>query len=424
MPKEQLHKRLSDEQVKALIRKYISKELKAHEVVRYLDVGRTRFYQLVTAYEENTADFSVKYERTAPTNTIEVSVEKNILKELRIEKEKIVDNPAVAIRHYNYSYIRSLLWKKYEQKVSLPTVIDRAKKHGFWKKVPVRRVHDREVLTNYPGEIIQHDSSLHLWAPEALQKWYLITSLDDYSRMLVYADLWTRESSWNHIQALESVFLRHGFPLSYYADQHSIFRYVKNRDKQSPWATYTKFTDDVDPQWRQVLKECGVKPLYALSPQAKGKIERPYEWLQDHLVRTCAREGVKTIEDAKEILQDEIHQYNTKRIHATTKEIPIMRMRNALKEGKTLFRPFAIPEPYRSTKDIFSLRIPRIVDSYRKISLKKFVMTVPGVPCGHEVDVRLSPNEKSGLTEVRFWYKGHLTGSQKVKNDDLPIVRF
>ena len=424
MPKEQLHKRLSDEQVKAIIGKYASGGLRAHEAISYLGLGKSQFYRLVAEYQENTADFSVKYERSLPTNVIKASVEKNILKELKVEKEKIVENPEVAIKHYNYSYIRSLLWKKYEQRVSLPTIIERAKKHSFWKKQPVHKVHDREVLTNYPGEMIQHDSSHHLWAPEALQKWYLITSLDDYSRVLVYADLWTRESSWNHIQALESVFFKYGFPLSYYADQHSIFRYVKDRDKQSPWATYTKFTDDVDPQWRQVLKDCGVKPIYALSPQAKGKIERPYEWLQDHLVRTCAREGVKTIQGAQEILFDEVRQYNTKRIHATTKEIPILRMRAALKEGKTLFRPFAIPEPYQSTKDLFCLRIPRIVDSYRRISLKKFQMTVPGVPCGHEVELRLYPDEKSGITEVRFWYKGHLTGTQKVKNEDLQIVRF
>jgi hypothetical protein len=31
------------------------------------------------------------------------------------------------------------------------------------------------------GELIQHDSSLHLWSPWAKEKWWLITSLDDFS---------------------------------------------------------------------------------------------------------------------------------------------------------------------------------------------------------------------------------------------------
>jgi hypothetical protein len=35
-------------------------------------------------------------------------------------------------------------------------------------------------------------------------------------------------------------------------------------------------TDDVDPQWKQVLREFKVDVVYALSPQAKGKVERPF----------------------------------------------------------------------------------------------------------------------------------------------------
>jgi hypothetical protein len=44
----------------------------------------------------------------------------------------------------------------------------------------------------------------------------------------------------------------------------------------------------VDPQWRQVMRLLGIDVIYALSAQAKGKIERPYRWLQDRIVRTCS----------------------------------------------------------------------------------------------------------------------------------------
>jgi len=49
----------------------------------------------------------------------------------------------------------------YKQEVSLPTIIDRAKRNGFYLKKPRRSVHDQEVLTHYAGELIQHDSSHH-----------------------------------------------------------------------------------------------------------------------------------------------------------------------------------------------------------------------------------------------------------------------
>ena len=57
--------------------------------------------------------------------------------------------------HYSYSYIKNRLEEHYHQKVSLPTVIERAKQHGFYWKKPRRTVHDKEVSTNYAGELIQ-----------------------------------------------------------------------------------------------------------------------------------------------------------------------------------------------------------------------------------------------------------------------------
>ena len=209
-------------------------------------------------------------------------------------------------------------------------------------------------MTNYVGELLQHDSSYHKWSPYADEKWHLITTLDDYSRNLLYGDFVITETTWDHILALESVLLRYGLPLSYYVDNHSIFRFVQGRD--SIWRKHYKMTDEAEPQWKQVLNGCQVKVTYALSPQAKGKIERPYGWLQDRIVRTCAREGIKTIEDGRKILMQEINRYNNYQVHSTTEEIPTIRFIKALKEGKTLFREFVVPFPYESTKDIFCLR--------------------------------------------------------------------
>ena len=73
--------------------------------------------------------------------------------ELYVEKNLIEDNTN-PIRYYNYSYIKDLLKKKYWHKVSLPTIISRAKKYGFYKKKKKAKAHDREVLTNYAGGLL------------------------------------------------------------------------------------------------------------------------------------------------------------------------------------------------------------------------------------------------------------------------------
>jgi hypothetical protein len=277
-------------------------------------------------------------------------------------------------------------------------------------------------LTNYVGELIQHDSSIHKWAPDAGQKWHLITSLDDHSRLLLYADFFERETSWDHIAALENVVLNYGIPYAYYTDSHSIFRFVQGRD--SFWRKHQLVTDDVDPQWKQVLQECRIELRYALSPQAKGKIERPYGWLQDRVVRTCSRENVKTIDQARQVLRFEKHRYNNRQVHSTTGEIPILRFRRAIQEKRTLFREFEVPPPFRSTKDIFCLKVERVVDPYRKISFQNLEFKLDGVAVRDRVQLRIVPDVGRDMAEIRFWSEGRLVDIRKIKTASLNLVHF
>ncbi len=320
---EQIHKKFSDEQIKDLMQRYLNKELKRQHIQEVLSIGQTRFFALVKSYRKNPLEFSIQYKRHQATRSISPAIEKNILTELQFGKE-LIDNKAAPIWSYNYSFIKNELKKRYKQTVSLPTIITRAKQHGFYiQRSKKNRAHAREVITNNVGELIQHDSSLHLWAPAAKQKWWLITSLDDFSRMLFYAILVKNDSALPHIRAVENIFLSHGLPLCFYTDSDSIFRFVRGRDELH--YKHHQLTDEATPQWKHVLNDCQVKIIHALSPQAKGKIERPYRWIQDHLVRICAREQITTLAQANQVLFKEIHEYNYKRVHSTTDEIPYLR---------------------------------------------------------------------------------------------------
>lgn len=416
----QLHKKFTDNQVKELLARYLKAEIKRRYIQEILGIGSTRFFALIQSYRNDPQGFTIQYTRKEPTRSIDDKIEKNILKELAVD-EKIIEDPKTPTRRYNYSYIKNYLDKKYDQQVSLSTIIDRAKTYGFYMPRPKKAAHDREVLTHQIGELVQHDASFHLWAPASNEKWSLITSIDDYSRFLLYAMLLKKESSWAHIQALQTVFLKYGLPYTYYVDSHSIFRFVRGRDEFH--YTHHLQTDETNPQWKQVLDDCGVNVIFALSPQAKGKIERPYEWLQDHLVRTCVRENVTQIQQALPILQEEVRQYNYRRIHSTTGEIPYLRLQRAQKEKISLFRQFAVKPPFQSAKDIFCLRMDRVADSYRKISLHTAQLKVNGVDPGDKVNLRIYPLGK-GLCEVRFWCKEQLADVQKLKSSDFKGIHF
>jgi hypothetical protein len=397
---QQVHKRFTTEQVKVLLQQYDQGHMMRKDVQDLLDIGKTRFFALLADYREDAPAFSVAYER-ATHGRLAKETEDALQQELR-EEQALVQDKRLPISSYNYSAVRDQL-DKAGLHVSLPTVIDRAKRLGCYKPPRKTKAHDREVITATTGDLIQHDASHHLWSPYASEKWALITSLDDYSRKLLYSDFVPSETTWAHIQAAHDLMKQYGIPLRYYVDNLRVFRFVRDRDSRH--FTTALGTDDADPQWRHVMRLMGVDVAYALSPQAKGKIERPYRWLQDRVVRTCAREKITTIADGRSVLRDEVDRYNNRRVHSTTGEIPSIRFDTAREQGRSLFRPFVLPKPYRSVKDVFCLQETRMVDGYRRISVYGHQIEVPQAGLREEVAVHLVPDAVSNLMEIRIWWE-------------------
>ena len=100
----------------------------------------------------------------------------------------MIDDQDLPISGYNYAALKDRP-KNEGVKVSTTTIIKRAISLGCYQaKKKKKAQHDREVITSTVGDLIQHDASIHKWSPYATDKWTLITSLDDYSRMILYAD--------------------------------------------------------------------------------------------------------------------------------------------------------------------------------------------------------------------------------------------
>ncbi len=416
---EQIHRRFTTEQVKVLFKAYCKGTLDRPTVQETLGIGKARFFALLKQYRHNPEGFCLIYQRTAPAR-LPARAEEEIERELMLEKG-LIDDPTLPITTYNYSAIRDRLVKR-AVIVSLPTIITRAQSLGCYRPHPRKKVHDREVVTTAIGTLIQHDASHHRWSPYAKERWVLITSLHDFSRKMLYADLFEQETTWAHIRAAEALMRTCGIPLRYYVDSLRVFRFVQGRD--SFWRRHILQTDEADPQWRQVMKILGVDVSYALSPQAKGKVERPYRWLQDKIVRTCAIEGITTIEEVRTVLKEEVNRYNNHQVHSTTGEIPSIRFDRAKREGNSLFRPFTLPKPYTSAKDVFCLREKRMVNGYRKISLFNHEMQVPKVPLREEVEIHLVPDTPREALEVRIWWENHMVQSLVYPLREFPSAHF
>ncbi len=410
----QLHKRFSDEQVRVLFQSYCQGKMSRADIQEMLDIGKSRFFVLLKEYRQNPESFSIAYERrTNPRLSAET--EKKIEIALLREKE-IVEDPDLPISGYNYTALRDRLLKQ-DVDVSITTIIDRAQKLDCHKPRRKRKVHDREVLTASIGALVQHDASLHLWSPLIKKKWTLITSIDDYSRKILFADFFSAETTWAHIQAAQALIQSCGLPLRYYVDSLRVFRFVQGRD--SFWRKHVLETDDVDTQWGKMMRLLNVDVTYALSPQAKGKVERPYRWLQDRIVRTCVYEKISEFEDCRGVLRDEISRYNNHQVHSTTGEIPSIRFERALKSGNSLFRKFSLPKHYTSPLDVFCLREQRVVNGYRRISLFKHEIEIPKVPLREDVDVHMVPDTTKQVMHIRIWWN-----EKMVHSLSLPLEGF
>lgn len=415
----QVHKRLSDEQVRVILKEYTSGHLFLNEALDLLGVKRSRFFLLVKKYKQQQTQFTIAYERKTKKR-LSRKKERTIHHAL-LEEKALIANPNLPITTYNYSATRDRL-KDANIHVAFSTLIERAKHYDCYKPTwRKERVHDREVLTTAIGALIQHDSSIHLWSPYARDKWYLITSLDDYSRMLLFADFVERETSWEHIRAAKQLMLTYGIPLQYYTDSLRTFRYVSRQE--SIHVAQPTPTDGVNPQWKQCVQTLGTKVIYALSPQAKGKIERPYRWLQDRIVRTCAREKVTRIADAREVLAYEVDRYNTKQVHSTTKEIPQLRFTKAKREGNVLLRPLKLPYPYHHLNDVFCLQETRRTNAYRKISFFGVEIPTKADPY-REVMIHLIPDIQRGIVEIRLWQQDNMVNKLIYPSTQFPQVHF
>ena len=91
-----------------------------------------------------------------------------------------------------------------------------------------------------------------------------------------------------------------GIPLALYSDRHAAFKYNARRVPVLAEST----------QFARVIRELGINQIFALSPQAKGRVERMMETFQDRLVTELRLAGASTIGEADEALQEFLPRFN------------------------------------------------------------------------------------------------------------------
>ena len=126
--------------------------------------------------------------------------------------------------------------------------------------------------------------------------------MDDATGIVAQAVFRTTEDTRGYLVLIESLIRQCGIPLALYSDRHAAFKY---NARQKPVLVETT-------QFGRVMRELGVQQIFALSPQAKGRVERMLETFQDRLVTELRLADASTIDQAKEVLQEFLPRFNAR----------------------------------------------------------------------------------------------------------------
>jgi len=158
----------------------------------------------------------------------------------------------------------------------------------------VKRHYKRRERKAQEGELLLWDGSHHRWFGDQQAACNLTAVIDDATGALLQGVFTLEEDAQSYLICLRRILLDKGIPLALYMDRHGILR---RNDEH--WSLEEQLCGEQTPtQVGGALQALGIQSIFALSPQAKGRVERLFKTLQDRLVAELRLAGISTAEQA------------------------------------------------------------------------------------------------------------------------------
>jgi transposase len=224
-------------------------------------------------------------------------------------REQVIDLTSTRYRDYNDYHLTETLAEEHGVALSRSSVRRirreaglpgprkrRSPRHRSWRERSLQR-----------GMLLQIDGSKHDWLEGRGPKLCLIAAIDDATGEVPWALFRPEEDAAGYFLLLQHIFQTHGLPLAVYADRHTIFQSPKKASIAEQLAGKPPRS-----QFGRLLDELDVQLIKAHSPQAKGRIERLFETLQDRLLKALRQAGATNVDDANRVLPDFLPRFNAR----------------------------------------------------------------------------------------------------------------
>jgi len=210
----------------------------------------------------------------------------------------------------NYTHLAELLREQEGITVSQSSVSRILKAKGIKspRKHKPPKPHRTRERKPQEGLLLQMDASPYEWIPGI--KCSLHGAIDDARGNITGLYFCENECLNGYFEVKRQTILEYGLPMSVYVDRHTIFKAPSNTkltiydELEGKTLAYTQFS--------RAMQELSVGMVYAYSPQAKGRIERLWETLQDRLVLELRLAGIKSVGEANAFLPGFIKRFNAR----------------------------------------------------------------------------------------------------------------
>jgi hypothetical protein len=157
--------------------------------------------------------------------------------------------------------------------------------------------------------LLQADGSPHRWLGPDRPALTLVGAIDDATGTVPGALFRTQEDAHGYLLLLREIVRAKGIPLAVYVDRHGIFK----KSTRDPLTIEEELAGGRLPtQVGRVLEELAIRPIFALSPQAKGRIERLWGTLQGRLVAELRLAEAASLETANHFLGPFLAEFNAR----------------------------------------------------------------------------------------------------------------
>ncbi|NIB45245.1 ISNCY family transposase [Pseudomaricurvus alkylphenolicus] len=345
------------------------RRLTQSEAARLLGISDRQVRRLYSAYSDQGAQALVSkhYGRTS-NRAYPEALRKRVLK---LVKSQYHD--------FGPTLICEKLQEAHGIQVSRETIRKWLIADGHWltRKERKKKVHQPRYRRERYGELIQIDGSDHHWFEDRGLRCTLLVYIDDATGRLMELRFCESETTFDYFLSTRRYLEKHGKPVAFYSDKHSVFRV--NKQGATTGNNMTQFS--------RALNDLNIDIICANTSQAKGRVERANKTLQDRLVKELRLRGIDGIDQANQFLPEFLEAFNKR---FGKEPYNLINMHRPLLEHEDMEDVFTWQEP-RTVSNSLTIQYDRVTyliePNDQTVELKRKKVTVYDYPDG-TVDIR------------------------------------